>query len=582
MLLLTLLILLNISCSKDSDLLLDAVANERISSIVEKKKEDNEPKNENFTIKTVAFSALNDAYLQKSKGYNQSIVRLDENHRTSYLMFDISPVKDTITEITLQFTVSSDSGNGNIDVSKGLTNDWTEKNLTLNNAPSADVVLGSVNKSYKVGEIQEIPLNIENIVAQKLSLVLTHSAGNDLAFASKEHSKDKGPRLIISYKAPIGSEDIVIPTTPEEPEEPKKPETPKENTTNSNVEYWKKMFNDAWNKEYSHAVAQSESKNRNQEYYHLAYPLDGLIQIWQATGDNNYLDLALDLIENTIDDAKPMSGDNSGYLGWSANSSISAVFAEEGVPLWESYMYKHVATLLRIMHQSPNLRATKTYQLRYEIILDFVKIHIWEKWYQSDDNSTVLSNIYRNRTHMASHWARIGMELYIITGKTEYKDVFENISFKGMEAWGTKSLRSRIYNIGNAYSWNQEWSKSTTQDTSHGSDMISFWVTAYENDMYWDINDMNALIFTLDNHIWSSNSPLKFTANVDGSGGSSAADAAFHSYLSLGRFNEALQQRIRNYCNTSTVKQNTAEAMAIAALNRRILDDGAPIYPENY
>ncbi len=44
------------------------------------------------------------------------------------------------------------------------------------------------------------------------------------------------------------------------------------------------------------------------------------------------------------------------------------------------------------------------------------------------------SNIYRVNTHMASHWARIGMELYIITGKQKYKDVFDNISF-GDDDW---------------------------------------------------------------------------------------------------------------------------------------------------
>ncbi len=47
-----------------------------------------------------------------------------------------------------------------------------------------------------------------------------------------------------------------------------------------------------------------------------------------------------------------------------------------------------------------------------------------------------------------------------------------------------------------AYIWSSGWNGSSAQDTSHGGAIVSFWVTAYENEMYWNRNDIDALIAT--------------------------------------------------------------------------------------
>jgi hypothetical protein len=411
--------------------------------------------------------------------------------------------------------------------------------------------------------------------------------GNDLAIASKENSSKNGPKLVVTYKAPLGSKDIDV--TYSEETLPEEPQENTENRTNTSLSedviYWKNLFDRTWSSDYPKAIVQSQSGNPYQEYYHMSYPLDGLIQVWQATGDNTYLDNALVLIENTIKDAKPMGGTNTGYLGWASDLSRTDVTRNlEGTSLWEAYMFRHVASLLRIMHKSPNLRASGSYQSRYDAILAFTKKNIWEKWNQNDIWG-VTGQIYRSRTHMSSHWARIGMELYIITGEQKYKEVFDNISYKGMASWSGASIRSRLYNNSNepgALSLYQTWDSNTVQDTSHGADVISFLVTANENGMYWDANDMAGLVKMLDKVIWKSNSPLQFTGNFDGTGGSNRSDAGFHGMITLGRFSESLQNRIKAYYNASSVSYQEAQAMGIAALNSKILGDGRPVYPENY
>jgi len=94
-------ILLNFACSKDSDLLLDSVLEDDIVATIEERtietnsetSEGQEPDSQDTTeSRTTSFSPIHDAHVQSGRGYNQNIMRLEENNRTSYLMFDLSPI----------------------------------------------------------------------------------------------------------------------------------------------------------------------------------------------------------------------------------------------------------------------------------------------------------------------------------------------------------------------------------------------------------------------------------------------------------------------------------------------------------
>lgn len=222
---------LNFGCSKDTDLLLDAVIEENIiSSIEDQKSNETTPVEQESTtqeieeapeenpiesleIRTTSFSPTNDAHVQSGKGYNQNIIRLEENHRTSYLMFDLSPIlalNGTISEASLQITINSDDGSGNISVHKGTASNWTEENLSESNAPGLDVLVGDIIKEYKIGATEIIELQVANLQPEVATLILSHKGGNDLAFASKEHVSKIGPKLVVTYRVPSGSEEIAI------------------------------------------------------------------------------------------------------------------------------------------------------------------------------------------------------------------------------------------------------------------------------------------------------------------------------------------------------------------------------------
>lgn len=341
--------------------------------------------------------------------------------------------------------------------------------------------------------------------------------------------------------------------------------------TGKEVIYWKELFDKQWAKDEADAISKSKSGNINQRYYYLGYYIDGLSSMWQATGENYYLDTALSLIKNTINDAVPVG---NGYLGWPTEDNKEWA-------LWDSYYWRHVATLLKIMHKSPNLRLSGEYQNDYNLLLDFTEKNIWDR-YEAKGSSS----FYRSRTHMASHWARIGMEMYIITGKDKYKEVFDNISF-GKIPGRPSNLRNQLFKSAKfptAYLWDAEWGvkhNSSIQDTSHAGAIISFWVLAYENGMYWNIEDINSLVSTLENIVWVGNDRERsFTDLVDGTGGWDLP-GRLHEWLPLCRYSQKLQDRLKTHYLDRNFDFYGSQYLGIAALNAKILSDGIAIYPEN-
>ncbi len=249
------------SCSKDIDILKDAVLNDPVANIEERNKPKEETESEEqeeqseteetlpeeeeaetssetamedgFETRTTTFGPAHDAYLQSGKGYNQQIIRLDGDNRTSYLMFDTSAINEIggyITDATLEFTITGDEGNGTINVYKGISSDWTETDLVENTAPDIDIMLGNLIKEYKIGSTEEIQLSASDLLPEETTLILAQEEGNDLAIASKEHPSKIGPKLVVTYNVPEDAEAIIIEEEVQAPSPPAEEGTPGEGT----------------------------------------------------------------------------------------------------------------------------------------------------------------------------------------------------------------------------------------------------------------------------------------------------------------------------------------------------------------
>ncbi|WP_108801597.1 carbohydrate-binding protein [Aquimarina sp. Aq107] len=156
---------------------------------------------------TVTLSPIHDAYLQGSTRYNSDMVRIENNRRSGYLMFDLSSINGTITTADLKFTVYSDAGNGNITVSKGNNNNWTETNLSNSNKPGKGTQLGTLNTNLPIGSTKTIPLKTAQISGNKISLIIDALSGNDFAFASKENTLTTKPQLVVTYTTNRSNDD---------------------------------------------------------------------------------------------------------------------------------------------------------------------------------------------------------------------------------------------------------------------------------------------------------------------------------------------------------------------------------------
>ncbi len=152
------------------------------------------------TPQTVILSAIDDAYLQGNTRHNNSILRTENGNRVSYLKFDVSGINGPITDAILKLTISGDSGNGNIEVYLGDSNNWTEANLNTTNAPAKGVLLGNLNKTYSLNQTENFTLSNLTLNGNFLSLLVTQTNGNDVSFASDENANGK-PVLTITYDA---------------------------------------------------------------------------------------------------------------------------------------------------------------------------------------------------------------------------------------------------------------------------------------------------------------------------------------------------------------------------------------------
>jgi len=339
---------------------------------------------------------------------------------------------------------------------------------------------------------------------------------------------------------------------------------------------------------YAHSEGRSEmlqyslSDGSQQQYYYMNWNLTGVISAWQATGNITYFNDAKRVVDNTISNAKNMSVNGESYLGWPEPNHPT------GFEVWDLMYWKEVATFLRIVHQSPNFIASK--RAWFDSVVAFTERNIWERYVAKAEDG----NLYSYESDGTSHSARIAMELYIITGKQKYKTFFENASFRGCtcpETMKGSSIRGQIFDnnsvvpVANNISWT--WGQTTSgevPDVPHMTAVVQFIALAAENGMYWNqgsnSDDIEKWVSTFNNVVWTEDSPSKGSFYVDGSGRMDNSALSQGAQAILGRFDSDFQVRMEN--NILDHVWNKSMIAGLLLLNRKILNDGAPVYPENY
>jgi hypothetical protein len=190
------------------------------------------------------------------------------------------------------------------------------------------------------------------------------------------------------------------------------------------------MFLSIWNFEHATNYLQKSVSRDSWQFYNMAYAIDGNTAMYRATGRLQYLDRALLYVDNlvtTSGDSRSFPGSQfrDAYKGWISQHPETR---GQEVALNESYCWRYVTRLLRVIRETPDLYNNEHYREQYERLLEFSERNIFEKWFERG----ATRYLYRENTHMAAHWASIAMNLSLMTTdatrKARYQEVFTNIA----------------------------------------------------------------------------------------------------------------------------------------------------------
>lgn len=287
------------------------------------------------------------------------------------------------------------------------------------------------------------------------------------------------------------------------------------------------------------------------KHYEKAFSFGGNTRMWQATGDNRYLDRVLLYTEGVVDAAAISSslgpnGFGDSFLGWIGKTHPSGVIQE--APLYEFYCWRWIAMMLEEAYRR-GMMASGTYATRLQAIQGFLEQQVFTKWWTRGVNSY----IYRTVMHISAHAAIICLFLKnrgsTATIKSRASTILDNIDHLGQPGYGGpyNNLRSMFINhpyVSNPsstafwYAYFKDPPPPNTipaTDTNNGSDTSHAEAVVVYIDFAiqmgygsWTVNDINKVI-NLWNVVWPNasthynwlrgptavNTPLTWTPNYN-------------------------------------------------------------------
>jgi hypothetical protein len=334
------------------------------------------------------------------------------------------------------------------------------------------------------------------------------------------------------------------------------------------------------------------------------YCLNGPLNMYEATGNRAYLSRVLEYAEDLMATAVPTSqltsahasavgcwawtsggktacsgstyqsrSDAASYKGWHAWGLPNEPSVNGGeYPLYEGQVWRLITGALVAMKEDPATFSDAAYRARFETILAFTKQHVWNKWVARG-----MSNMYRVNTHMTSHWAHIGLHLWLLSDasdarRAEYRTVSDNISHRGIpsgisSSWTGRSFRTQVVpNAWDSLAYDIKWNWDDPVSSSnvvYANQVLRFIQDSYERDpqTIWTKADLDKFRRTLMSHIWTQTSTgWRLSDRVDGSG--DGAGLISWGWARLGAYDAAIQKRFESH----TVGRNV-EMYGVGAYN---------------
>ena len=342
---------------------------------------------------------------------------------------------------------------------------------------------------------------------------------------------------------------------------------------------WKQMFDEEWSRALPFYTDQTTGRETSgQRRYYDFRVIDGLLAIFQATGDTKYLD---DLFWY-VDRVKGLAIQSAdGYYDWPKNGV--------NYQLYDGHGLRNIFKVLWILKKYPSLKAQSNYQQKYDEYLDWFKTNLWDKWKSRGNKSVMHGN-----THMSSHMAsNMALYLYLLTDNPTEKDEYLswvtawNDDVDSKYNWGGPSGTGfrdqlRLNEPHNGYVWAGNWgSMSGSNDLTHTNACIQAVINQHQQGIGWNSSEIDIFINTINNVMDDgdiSKNSHPFFINLADNGNN--VKTMSYGWCMLGRFNEETQARLRNFSvshNKSSYYYNVY--IGNMAYNRAYLD-GNLIYSD--
>ncbi|WP_445357350.1 hypothetical protein ACJJIC_15450 [Microbulbifer sp. ANSA002] len=248
--------------------------------------------------------------------------------------------------------------------------------------------------------------------------------------------------------------------------------------------------------------------------------IDGLVEMYQATGDKKLIRHALDISLAYQNNGYDFDGD--GYLDWS--SDLIPQGYSHGHYEWRAAM--GIAIVAARVLTDPALSSDPLMKSDAENLVNFVETHVWDKWEKSEKYKGRLSNI--RVTHFVGRVGMIALSLYQTSLSESRKKEYKNfIEVKGRQLKDSLELHGNAYDIRCymnpiADCSSEKLPVDGTIDVGHAGDTVNFIIASYQHNFVFELQDLSRLANAVKYNIWNGetrNDVLGhvFNDNVDGS-----------------------------------------------------------------
>ncbi|AGO48017.1 hypothetical protein Phi12:1_gp51 [Cellulophaga phage phi12:1] len=287
--------------------------------------------------------------------------------------------------------------------------------------------------------------------------------------------------------------------------------------------------------------------NDDDDNYYLDFTT--YTNMYEATGEESYLDFAVQLFENKVSQSSLMV---DGYYGWvrDADNSDGGITNGGGgtdgeeISLSQTRGFgRTAARMFWILNRATGYLAKNDNQTQFNTNYQWFKTNICEKW-----RSRGFNHIYRIRTHMMSHWAQIGYFMNEIEPNAIYRKWYDDFNTDISDGNYVGSMREQLRTVsltgGDGYIWSGEWGNTTnTNDVNHANAEVELMVIGAEYNDYWTLSDIDKIKRTFDQNIFVS--ATDGAEYIDGTTETDSRQVWTQGWIKLGRFDAALQERLQ-------------------------------------